>query len=425
MAFNNWDKFVEEYNKQNPGALPEDAASRMTALTPPEASAIDPSNYEVNISADTVKMNGDPRSLPRFSPSTSVSEQPKLNYTIEDDAIPAPAAPIETSKPSTPSSKVNDDAEAKAILSTGNDSARRDAELAALEKRKLPNKLASFGAGIGDAISASASPFGGNAPGGFQQRLMARQDKEMAADKANIDVKLRNDPNSDISKQYQNLVAQFLQKDPSDPTVLGLTANQIAGKIPQIEKLATLRQQKELQLSENASRQDARRDKQDAKDAALLDKKRGSIDSAKQQAGIIRGTIKDIQDRKLIGYDTAGPTGSSWIAPFDNPDLKEKLTTIASNIAIAALMKMRQDSPSGGAMGNVSDKDMATLMAIKGSLSQSQSPEQLKQNLARLDELYARIEGYDAEITPPWKGTPGDTQSPRQTKSGRTYTKGG
>lgn len=413
------DKLLEEINTRSSNPLPDDAADRLfPTLSPAE------SPYNIDVSDTTVPMRGREDSLPSAASLGNAPSKPV--YEIEEDApTPVPVTPpVVTPSDSMPPA-VKNDVTANALLSTNNDDARRQAELVALRKRDLPNKIASFGAGIGDAISASASAFGGKAPGGFQQRLIERQDKGTEAAKKDIETGLRNDAKSDISKQYQALIGQFLQKDPSDPTILGLTANQIAEKIPQIEKLAALRQENKLKTMEFGNQRDAKLNKQEAEDTAMREKKQASIDHAKQQAGIIRGTIKDIADRKLIGYDTAGPTGSSLIAPFDKPDLREKLATIASNIAIAEITAMRQNSPTGGALGNISDKDMATLMAIKGSLSQRQSPNQLKQTLGRLDELYTRIEGYDADVTAPWKDKqPGAPSGPRLTKSGLRYTPG-
>lgn len=240
-------KLLEEMNQRNPGALPEDTATRMppdvmnefaSRVTPPENS-----NYDVNVSNTTVPMAGKIEMPEKFEPGVP----PAPRYEIEEDA-PAPA-------PITPPVVNNSDAVAKAdrekqdaaiLAGTDNDKAAREAGMADLEKRRGRNLITELAAGAGDAISAGASAFGGNAPGGSQARLVERHDKDMEQGKKDIEQKLRNDANSDISKQYQQLVGQFLQKDPSDPTILGLTANQIAEKIPAIEKIASLRQQEEL-----------------------------------------------------------------------------------------------------------------------------------------------------------------------------------
>lgn len=270
MAFNNWEKFVEEYNKQNPGALPEDAATRMSALTPPEVPAIDPSNYEVNISDDTVKMNGDPRSLPSAAALGSPSIDPiKHDYTVEED-IPEAAPQPAKSQPDVPKARIEEskDSDLEKVLDVNEkDSETRKAGMADLEKKRKLGIIPQVMAGVGDSISATASAFGGNAPGGSMQRLVERQDKNLEQGKKDIETNLRNDPNSDISKQYQDLVARFMQKDPKDPMLLGLTANQIAEKIPQIEKLAKMRQDDEFKRMEMSTKAEKDKDASTAQKA--------------------------------------------------------------------------------------------------------------------------------------------------------------
>lgn len=434
---NYYEKLIEEYNKQNPGALPEDAATRM----PPEigqelasripAPETDPSKFDVHVSDNTVTMNGRPESLPSHSPSTDMPKSPI--WELEDDAPQEAPQPVQ-SMPDAASEKREPTSDTKleqVFQPTDNDKAAREAGMADLEKQRKRNIVTELAAGAGDAISGAASAFGGNVPGGSQARLVERHAKDMEQGKKDIEQKLRNDPNSDISKQYQDMVARFMQKDPKDPMLLGLTANQISEKMPQIEKLVSLRQQDELKKAQIEANKESRlsreamaREKMDEKSKLAQEKKEASINEAKQQAGVIRGTIKDIMDRDLVGFDTTGAASSKIFAPFDYPDLKAKLDTIAGNIAFTTLNKMRQNSPTGGAVGQVSDRDMALLASVKGALTQAQSPKQLKETLKRLDELYTKVEGYDADITAPWKNPGSQPSAPRQTKSGLNYTVG-
>lgn len=230
--------FPETFPTQVPEAINNEFASRIPA--PAE------SPFDVHVSDSTVTMNGRPESLPSNPPSALPPEPPKPDYTVENDPVVAPAPSPVVPPPSSADKPRPKDKEMEAVLSTDNDKATREAGLADLESRRKRGILPQVLAGIGDTISSSASAFGGNAPGGSMQRLMERQDKDLEQGKKDIEQKLRNDANSDISKQYQALLGQFLQKDPKDPTILGLTANQIAEKIPAVEKIASLRQQEEL-----------------------------------------------------------------------------------------------------------------------------------------------------------------------------------
>ena len=52
---------------------------------------------------------------------------------------------------------------------------------------------------------------------------------------------------------------------------------------------------------------------------------------------------------------------------------------------------MREASPTGGALGQVSTFELQNLMAVFGSLEQSQSNEELQYNLRRLQQVYNDI----------------------------------
>jgi len=65
-------------------------------------------------------------------------------------------------------------------------------------------------------------------------------------------------------------------------------------------------------------------------------------------------------------------------------DLQALMDTIAANISFEALSQMRQASPTGGALGAISERELQLLQATSGSISTSQSPEQLVRNLERL-----------------------------------------
>lgn len=72
-------------------------------------------------------------------------------------------------------------------------------------------------------------------------------------------------------------------------------------------------------------------------------------------------------------------------------NLGELLTTIQANIGFDKLQAMREASPTGGALGQVSDFENRQLQAIYGSLAQSQSESQLKYNMMRLHNTYNDI----------------------------------
>ncbi len=284
MASNYWDEILKRYQEQSPNDLPEDFALRIpdsirqefTSRIPdpyaglPESPAVEPeisvegvptpdiqtpditpTPYDVDLSNTTVPMKGRPESLPSALPSVTEPPQ-KPRWELEEDIDPiqevTPLLTPDVTPTLAPDMTEDTAAEDAVLLQPGadNDKARREAELAAIEKKRKLNIIPQTVAGIGDAISASASAFGGNAPGGSMQRMIERQDKQRAQETGDIEVRLRNDAKSDVSKQYQNLLAQMMQKDPQDTAILGLTANQIAEKIPTIEKMMQRRSDEEM-----------------------------------------------------------------------------------------------------------------------------------------------------------------------------------
>ena len=80
----------------------------------------------------------------------------------------------------------------------------------------------------------------------------------------------------------------------------------------------------------------------------------------------------------------------SNIAGSDAYDFEQRLTTIKANIGFDKLQAMRDASPTGGALGQVSEKELDQLNASMGNLNIGQSPEQLRENLIAVREQYIR-----------------------------------
>jgi hypothetical protein len=86
-------------------------------------------------------------------------------------------------------------------------------------------------------------------------------------------------------------------------------------------------------------------------------------------------------------------------------DLAKTLDSIKARVGFDALQEMRANSPTGGALGAVSEKENMLLQSQLGSLEQSQSKEAFKHNLQRLERTYLDIvhgpgnwEKYNSEI---------------------------
>lgn len=64
--------------------------------------------------------------------------------------------------------------------------------------------------------------------------------------------------------------------------------------------------------------------------------------------------------------------------------MESLLSTIQSNVGFDKLQAMREASPTGGALGSVTEKELAFLQSVFGSLRQDTSPENVRYNLTRL-----------------------------------------
>lgn len=80
-------------------------------------------------------------------------------------------------------------------------------------------------------------------------------------------------------------------------------------------------------------------------------------------------------------------------------DLDARLNTIRANISFDRLQQMRQNSPTGGALGNVSNREMELLSSTLGSLSLRQSPAQLVESLQTIDGIMQKLDAaYRADL---------------------------
>ncbi len=84
-------------------------------------------------------------------------------------------------------------------------------------------------------------------------------------------------------------------------------------------------------------------------------------------------------------------TSTSGIGWTPGNEVARYLGTVEAHIGLDALNNMRQQSPTGGALGNVSNFEVQTLQAIMGSLKQDQRPEVLRYQMDRLHNYYLGV----------------------------------
>ncbi len=106
---------------------------------------------------------------------------------------------------------------------------------------------------------------------------------------------------------------------------------------------------------------------------------------------------------KQVNPTSSGFIGgiSSAIPSSPSNNLQATITTIKSNLAFTELAKMRAASPTGGALGAISDKEEELLSSTVANLGVNQSSSQLKENLKAVQTHYVNYltslgYGYDA-----------------------------
>ena len=114
--------------------------------------------------------------------------------------------------------------------------------------------------------------------------------------------------------------------------------------------------------------------------------------SAKVTSGTtVLGDISEMKSQVQDSpYLTTGPVATvlkkfGYTKAIDVEQLGE---TIRSNIGFDRLQRMRDESPTGGALGQVAVQELNALQASLGSLSTAQSAGQLVRNLERLEQQY-------------------------------------
>jgi hypothetical protein len=124
----------------------------------------------------------------------------------------------------------------------------------------------------------------------------------------------------------------------------------------------------------------------------------GPADSSAADAAKATGTatraqlvLDSITDaKKLVGFRSAGLPGSiaAKIPGTSAVDLRKRIDTIKANIGFQELQTMRDQSKTGGALGQVAVQELNMLQSVIASLDAEQSPAQLKDSLDRVEKHF-------------------------------------
>jgi hypothetical protein len=114
----------------------------------------------------------------------------------------------------------------------------------------------------------------------------------------------------------------------------------------------------------------------------------------------LRNVIDNAFRAKELSRNSFGATGfgapiartvGSMFGGNGATDLKSALDTIASNVAFDRLQKMRESSPTGGALGSISERELELLGSTISSLNPNQSDEAFQRSMQNIVDAYGRV----------------------------------
>lgn len=94
----------------------------------------------------------------------------------------------------------------------------------------------------------------------------------------------------------------------------------------------------------------------------------------------------------MIGPESTGFVGARLRGVEGSPayNLQAEIETIKANLGFDRLQEMRDNSPTGGALGQVAIQELVALQSTVANLDPNQSGDQLRANIGRIKEHYAR-----------------------------------
>jgi hypothetical protein len=129
--------------------------------------------------------------------------------------------------------------------------------------------------------------------------------------------------------------------------------------------------------------------------------------TAKQEVAKAAGRPGEIQQGNVVVQDidralgkitempgrTTGAIGSmlSGVPSTEAHNVSKLLDTVKANAGFDQLSRMRQASPTGAALGSVTEKEIAFLQSTIGNLEQSQDAKQLADNMRRVKNAYLDV----------------------------------
>ncbi len=103
------------------------------------------------------------------------------------------------------------------------------------------------------------------------------------------------------------------------------------------------------------------------------------------------GEIRQAQKESVLGVTGVGGTIERALPGTPARDVANSIDFLKDRVSLAALQQLRNNSPTGGALGNVSDAEGERLASAYGRLSQSVGTDKFNRNLDRFETAYNQV----------------------------------
>lgn len=190
-----------------------------------------------------------------------------------------------------------------------------------------------------------------------------------------------------IKMQYEGMLPpdnapQPTQQQPSNPMAAGL---------PLASQRKVAEAQALQQVQDNSPKAQAERTKIENENRLAGEKRQRGLEGQKAQANVIIGKVDEALG-KVNGWST-GFVGQKLreYGNTDAYDLNSAVGTVKANLGFQELQAMRENSPTGGALGAIAVQELQALQSTIASLDTAQSQDQLKNNLAQIKTHYQNV----------------------------------
>jgi hypothetical protein len=211
---------------------------------------------------------------------------------------------------------------------------------------------------------------------------------------------VREADQTDYSNQTNRMNAGTAQQR------LGLDREKFGEDVRQFDEQQELSEQ-EFAMKQAAAQQKAQGDRPDrqAADRTMAARaQRVSLIADKIDEAVEQSNWRNTGNFLGSGFNRGVPLGGQ-----SAQNLSSTIETIKANIGFEELQRMRDSSPTGGALGQVTEKEIAFLQSVLGSLEQTQSTDQFDNNLltakAQIQQSFDRMaQAYEQDYGQPWTG---------------------